>query len=423
MGEYTIQLPDIGEGMAEAELTELMVSVGDLVAEDDVIAAVMTDKATVEINSVVSGKVVWIAGEIGDVIAIGAPLMKLDVDGEVSTDVAPEIATEAALPPFSPKPASEPEPALSDPPNTTPPSPPPAQAVQRAEGQRPLASPAVRRRAIDAGVDLRAVPGSGPIGQISHEDLDRVLARGGPTAHAVATAPKTGVNEVKIRGLRRKIAERMTLSYSRIPHITIVEEVDVTALEELRQKLNAERSVGKPKLTLLPFLMGAMVAAIREQPEFNAHFHDEEDLLKVHEGVHIGIATQTDNGLMVPVARHCEAGSIWDLATNVSGAADAARDGSASRDQLMGSTITITSLGKLGALATTPIINHPEVAIVGVNKIAVRPVWNGTDFTPRSMMNLSSSFDHRVIDGWDAAIFVQKLKSLLETPAMIFVEM
>jgi 2-oxoisovalerate dehydrogenase E2 component (dihydrolipoyl transacylase) len=292
----------------------------------------------------------------------------------------------------------------------------------RPEGQKPLASPAVRLRAKEAGIDLRQVPGSGPAGRITHEDIDAFLARGPEQARGRGLSPNNAVEDVKIVGLRRRIAEKMALASARIPHITYVEEVDVTALEELRAALNKEKRAGQARLTVLPFLMLAMVKAVGEQPGINALFDDEAGIVHRHGGVHIGIATQTPSGLMVPVVRHAEARDIWDCAAEVARLSEAARAGTASREELTGSTITITSLGAMGGVVTTPIINHPEVAIVGVNKIVVRPVWDGASFIPRKMMNLSSSFDHRVVDGWDAALFVQCLKTLLETPALIFVE-
>ena len=281
----------------------------------------------------------------------------------------------------------------------------------------------MRLRAREAGIDLRQVGGTGPAGRITHEDLDAIFARGtGAAPAASALRENRSVEEVKVVGLRRRIAEKMVVAKTRIPHITYIEEVDVTALEELRARLNAEKKDGRVKLTLLPFLMRAMVKAVAEQPGLNAIFDDDAGILYRHGGVHIGIAAQTGAGLVVPVARHCEARDLWSCAAEAARLAEVARNGSATREELSGSTITITSLGAMGGIATTPVINHPEVAIVGVNKIAIRPAWDGTQFIPRRMMNLSSSFDHRVVDGWDAAVFVQRLKALLETPAMIFVE-
>lgn len=497
MGILSIKMPDIGEGIAEAELVEWLVKEGDLVREDQPLAAVMTDKATVEIPSPASGKVAWLGGTVGDTIAVKAELIRLEVEG--AGNVAAGDAAGGGIEPPSaagpqgaaPRPgagsadedgsgeagqsgaegASGPQRGAGQ-----------AGAAQgsrgqdsggrggpagagraeaghggsrqggsarhgptpplRAEGERPLATPSVRQRAREAGVDLRFVRGSGPAGRISHDDLTAYIEQGAPQGSPQQQRDGR-VEEVKVIGLRRKIAERMQLAKRNIPHITIVEEVDVTALEELRARLNEEAGKGgsgagakgvgasspggtagapRPKLTVLPFLMKAMVKTLREQPGINAIYDEEAGVIRRYGGVHIGIATQTPAGLMVPVARHAEAMSLWDAAEEVSRLADAARKGTAAREELSGSTITITSLGPLGAIATTPIINHPEVAIVGVNRMAIRPHWDGSEFVPRKMMNLSCSFDHRVIDGWDAAVFVQRLKVLLETPAMIFVE-
>jgi 2-oxoisovalerate dehydrogenase E2 component (dihydrolipoyl transacylase) len=320
-----------------------------------------------------------------------------------------------------PAPAREPEPTAA-PPARTAPSRAPVAGAPRPEGAKPLASPAVRLRAREAGIDLRQVPGTGSAGRVTHEDLDAFLAHGPGIARTPALQARTSVEDVKVVGLRRKIAEKMAIANARIPHITYVEEVDVTTLEELRATLNARKRHDQPKLTLLPFLMRAMVRAVADQPHLNAHYDDEAGVVHQHAGVHVGIAAQTPAGLMVPVVKHAEARDLWDCAAEVNRLAEAAKAGTASRDELTGSTITITSLGAMGGVVTTPIINHPEVAIVGVNKIMVRPVWDGSGFVPRKMMNLSSSFDHRVVDGWDAALFVQRIKALLETPALIFIE-
>jgi 2-oxoisovalerate dehydrogenase E2 component (dihydrolipoyl transacylase) len=288
---------------------------------------------------------------------------------------------------------------------------------------RPLAAPAVRAAARDAGVDLRFVTGSGPAGRILREDVEAYLAAGArgpmPTNGLIRNS---AVEEIKIIGLRRRIAERLQDTVRRIPHFSYVEEVDVTDLEALRTDVNETRKSGRPRLTVLPFLMRAMVAALRDHPQINARYDDANDMLHRYGGVHIGIATQTPNGLMVPVVQHAEALTIWDCASEIARLSEAARSGTAKREELTGSTITITSLGALGGIVSTPIINSPEVAIVGVNKIAVRPVWRGAAFEPRKIMNLSSSFDHRIVDGWDAAQFIQKLRSLLEAPAKIFME-
>ena len=479
MGTYTIKLPDVGEGVAEAELVEWHVKVGDPVTEDMVLAAVMTDKATVDIPSPVDGTVKWIGGEIGETLAVGSPLVRLDVEGAGGTNEADEnpgetVATTGDAPQApsanaasgtgerktadttpptaelrtqdagkgsdsnSDKPAkyaasTRGVPGASGKPQAPHTSPAARQLPQthgkpisrRAPGEKPLASPAIRRRAMDAGIDLRRVPGSGPAGRIEKGDLDGYLEGDREPGPGRGRMADTSVEEIRIVGLRRKIAEKMSLAHERIVPITYVEEIDVEALEDLRAALNRERTSGsaeRPKLTILPFLMLAMVIAIRDQPALNALYDDEANILSQHGGVHIGIAAQTDSGLVVPVVRHVEARDVWSCAAEVARLGEAAKAGTAKRNELSGSTITITSLGAMGGIVTTPVINHPEVAIVGVNKIEVRPVWNGQAFMPRRRMNLSSSFDHRVIDGFDAARFVQRIKALLETPALLFVE-
>ncbi|MBD9626805.1 MULTISPECIES: dihydrolipoamide acetyltransferase family protein [Ensifer] len=431
MGEFVIKMPDVGEGVAEAELVEWHVKPGDPVREDMVLAAVMTDKATVEIPSPVTGTVLWLGAEVGDTVAVKAPLVRIEIAGEGESSTAaddkpvakaeekPVVKAEAPAPA-----AKQAQPAKIEA------KAPAANGVQ-ANGvhqtgerlEKALASPAVRLRAKESGVDLRQVTGTGPAGRITHDDLDQFIARGAQPALAPAGLQrKTAVDEIKVTGLRRRIAEKMSLSTSRIPHITYVEEVDMTALEDLRTTMNRDRKPDQPKLTILPYLMRALVRTIADQPAVNATFDDGAGIISRHHAVHIGIATQTPAGLTVPVVRHAEARGIWDCANELNRLAEAARTGTATRDELTGSTITISSLGALGGIASTPVINHPEVAIIGVNKLAIRPVWDGTQFVPRKIMNLSSSFDHRVIDGWDAAVFVQRLKTLLETPALIFVE-
>lgn len=435
MGEHVIRLPDVGEGVAEAELVEWHVEVGDLVREDTVLAAVMTDKATVEIPSPVEGEILWLGAAIGDRVPVGSPLIRVRVAGEgnagpreggPAANGPPEIQPEPSRASEPAADAPDPPPAKKAPEPAAPPARSPEQAraaAPRPQGEKPVASPAVRLRARESGIDLRFVPGSGPAGRITHEDLDAFVAAGPAAVPRVAgMAENNSVEEIRIVGLRRKIAEKMALSRSRIPHITYVEEVDVTEVEALRAALNKDQRQGRPKLTFLPFLMRSIVRAVAEQPGLNAHFDDEAGILRRHGGVHIGIATQTPAGLVVTVVRHAEARDLWGCAAEVSRLAEAARAGTATREELSGSTITITSLGAMGGVVTTPLINHPEVAIVGVNKMSMRPVWDGTDFVPRRMMNLSSSFDHRVVDGWDAAVFVQRLKALIETPAMIFVD-
>ncbi|MEY8800121.1 dihydrolipoamide acetyltransferase family protein [Leisingera sp. XS_AS12] len=434
MGVFAMRLPDVGEGIAEAELTEWHVKPGDIVQEDDILAAVMTDKAAVEVPSAVAGKVLELGGEIGEMMAIGSVLIRIEVDGDGNESADAAAAAQAAKPAAA-KPAdpeeAEATPEPEDKPAAAPAAPAPVAApaakkpghrLPRPEGAKPLAAPSVRARARSEGVDLRHVPGTGPGGRISHEDLDNWIASGGIQQGSVKRGRNTGVEEIRVIGMRRKIAEKMALSKRQIPHITIVEEVEMGALEDLRAALNKKHAGDRPKLTLLPFLMRAIVEAVREQPGLNARFDDEAGVIHRHGGVHIGIATQTPQGLNVPVVHHAEAGSLWDNAGELARLAEAAREGSIKREELTGGTITITSLGALGAIATTPIINHPEVAIVGVNKMQIRPVWDGQQFQPRKMMNLSCSFDHRVVDGWDAAVFVQKLKTLLESPAMLFVE-
>lgn len=415
MSILAVKLPDVGEGVTEAELAEWAVNVGDIIREDDTIAAVMTDKATVEIPSLYSGKVVKLGGEIGDVLAVGSDLILIETDQTAQPEAAPPN------PPAKPK-SQDPQP--STPRDLTPPpvAPRPVQqtGAPRPENTKPIASPAIRARARDGGVDLRQVSGTGPAGRITHTDLDAVFAA--HSSHSPKLRmPKNHAEEIKVIGLRRKIAERMSAANARIPHITVVEEIDVTELEATRSKLNADRGE-RPKLTLLPLIIKALEKAVSDHPEINAHYDDDAGIITQHKAVHAGIATMTDAGLMVPVLHHSETLGLFDLAQEISRLSDAARSAQAKRDELSGSTITITSLGPLGAIATTPIINAPEVAIVGINKIAIRPMWDGTQFLPRKMMNLSASFDHRVIDGWNAAVFVQKMKTLLESPALIFVE-
>jgi 2-oxoisovalerate dehydrogenase E2 component (dihydrolipoyl transacylase) len=418
-----IKLPDIGEGVAEAELIGWLVKVGDLIREDQPLAEVMTDKATVEIPSPAAGTVVALGGEVGAKLAVGGELVRLAVP-----DGADRAAPEAAPAPQS-KPATIAVPAPPTDAVSAKPAQPAAAGERRTHleslrGDKPTASPAVRKRARDSGVDLREVRGGGPAGRILHEDIEAYLrGREAAAPGPGGRKPDTRVEEIKVVGLRRRIAEAMAESTRRIAHFSYVEEVDLTALEELRAALNVDPDAAgrdRTKLTLLPFLMLAMVKAVAEFPQMNAHYDDEAEVVRRHGAVHIGIATQTPSGLMVPVARHAEARDLWNCASEVKRLADAARGGRATREELSGSTITVTSLGALGGVASTPVINRPEVAIVGVNRMAVRPVWQDGGVVPRKMMNLSSSFDHRVIDGYDAAGFIQRIKRLLETPAMIF---
>ena len=400
---HVVKLPDVGEGVAEAELVAWQVTVGDAVTPDTVVAEVLTDKATVEIYPPVAGVVAELHGQPGDVLAVGSVLVTLTTTGDHSGGGAAE-------PPDSAAPAP-PTPAAPPPPNPDPAPPPP-------DTERPTASPAVRARATALGVDLAGIRGTGPQGQVTHADLDRVLVGGG-REFAARHASGDPVRVEQIRGLRRTISERLTATWSEVPHITYVDSVDTTQLEALRATLNADRRADE-RLTLLPFLMRAVVLAVADHPNVNAHFDGTE--LRVHRAVHLGIATQTPAGLSVPVVADAGSRSLDGLAADLARVSTAARDGTASRDELSGSTITITSLGALGGLMSTPLLNRPEVAIVGVNKMEVRPVWSDGGFQPRQMFNLSSSFDHRVIDGWDAALFVQRIRQLLEVPALLFTE-
>lgn len=415
MAEFVLTMPDVGEGVAEAELVEWNIKPGDPVHEDMVLAAVMTDKATVEIPSPVAGIVTWLAAEVGDTVAVKAPLVRIETEAAAAAPVGDAPEPEAPSDMTEEPPAAEIQPAREI--NDAPPSP-------EVEHHKPLASPAVRQRADDLDIDLAQVRGTGPEGHITHADLDAYLTtRSQAERPAMPIAPRdSAVEEVKVTGLRRRIAEKMALSVSRIPHITYVEEIDVTDLEDLRATMNGSRRSGQPKLTILPFLMRALVKTVADHPGMNATFDDEKGVVSHYEAVHIGIATQTPSGLTVPVVRHTETLGLWQCAEEVSRVAEAARTGTAQRDELTGSTITISSLGALGGVVSTPIINYPEVAIIGVNKIMTRPVWDGSRFVPRKMMNLSSSFDHRVVDGWDAAVFIQAVKALLEKPALIFIE-
>jgi 2-oxoisovalerate dehydrogenase E2 component (dihydrolipoyl transacylase) len=428
----------------------------------------MTDKATVEIPSPVHGTVVSLGGKVGDSLAVGAELIRLEIEGAgnhsgdkakpAAASAAAAAADEAADLPhgFVPEPERvaagaatgvTPSPGSarsSAPPPSSRPSAParstpspagngagigsPVRTVFRDANEKPLAAPAVRKRAWDMGIELQYVAGSGPAGRITHADLDAWVAgrqRGHAGAHGGMDdryAELQGEEAVPLIGLRRKIAEKMQLSKRQIPHFTYVEEVDVTELEALRGQLNARYGEERGKLTLLPLLMRAVVLAIRRFPEVNARFDDQAGIVTRYQPVHLGIATQTDAGLMVPVVRNAEARDPWASAREILRLADAARTGKAARDELSGSTITITSLGPLGGIVTTPVINHPEVAIIGVNRILERPVVKNGGLVPRKLMNLSSSFDHRVIDGMVAAEFIQTIRGYLESPATLFVE-
>lgn len=432
MGQHVIKMPDLGEGIAEVEVVAWRVQPGDAIVEDQILADVMTDKATVEIPSPVHGTVISLGGKVGESLAVGAELIRLEVDGAGNAKAAPAPADEPAEVPhgFVPEPprvaeaaasVAQAAPIVAAPPRPAR-TPAPAPAL-RAAGEKPLAAPAVRKRAWDLGIELQYVAGSGPAGRITHADLDAHVAGRGRAAGADGRyAQLEGEEAVPVIGLRRKIAEKMQLAKRQIPHFTYVEEVDVTDLEALRGQLNARYGEERGKITLLPLLMRAVVLAIRRFPAVNARYDDQANVVTCYAPVHVGIATQTDAGLMVPVVRHAEARDPWSSAAEIARLADAARHGKAARDELSGSTITITSLGALGGIVSTPVINHPEVAIVGVNRIVDRPVIRNGGMVARKLMNLSSSFDHRVIDGMVAAEFIQAVRSYLESPATLFVE-
>ncbi|ETK18198.1 branched-chain alpha-keto acid dehydrogenase subunit E2 [Pseudomonas sp. FH4] len=423
MGTHVIKMPDIGEGIAEVELSVWHVKVGDMVVEDQVLADVMTDKAMVDIPSPVHGKVIALGGEPGEVMAVGSILISIEVEGAGNTkeSALSAVAAQAAPAPQAQTkaPVVESKPAATKPVVTT------AQApVARDAAERPLASPAVRKHALDAGIQLRLVQGSGPAGRILHEDLDAYLQQGSTRASAGANpyAERNDEEQIPVIGMRRKIAQRMQDATRRAAHFSYVEEIDVTALDDLRVHLNEKHGASRGKLTLLPFLVRAMVVALRDFPQINARYDDEAQVITRLGAVHVGVATQSDVGLMVPVVRHAEARSLWGTAEEITRLATAARNGKASRDELSGSTITLTSLGALGGIVSTPVLNLPEVAIVGVNRIVERPMVIKGQIVIRKMMNLSSSFDHRVVDGMDAAQFIQAIRGLLEQPASLFLE-
>ena len=433
MGNFVFKLPDIGEGVVEGEIVQWHVSVGDTVAEDDPIVDVMTDKATVTIPSPVSGTIHSLSGGVGDMIAVGSTLLEINSEGSETIDSMENESEEkepelgdvrdsegvTSSPPtekYVPEEAPLPEIKI-------PPKKPVAPAPVKKTSTRMLASPAVRKRARESEVSLSEVRGSGPAGRIRHADLDAYIAAGGTVSGAPPASystKRTEVSQVRVVGLRRKIAEQMTLSKSRIPHFSYFEEVDITELESLRGALNTSRDDSQPKLTYLPFIMLALSKIMPEHPECNAHYDDEEGVVNRHGAVNLGIATQTERGLYVPVVKNVETMDIWRAASEMQRVAGAARDGSASLDELSGSTFTITSLGKEGGLGATPIINHPEVSILGVHKAREMPVVRNGQIVVRRIMNLSSAFDHRVVDGADGAALIQHLRRMLENPALIF---
>ncbi|PRC92887.1 dihydrolipoamide acetyltransferase family protein [Solimicrobium silvestre] len=433
MGIHVIKMPDIGEGIAEVEVVVWRVQPGDVVVEDQILADVMTDKATIEIPSSVAGTVLTLGGKAGEFMAVGAELIRIEIEGKgnvrenapalpAAVAVAEKVEKTAAAPlaAVAPMAAAASQPAPANKPGKV-----QSISVARPAGEKPIASPAVRRRAWDLGVELQFVHGSAAGGRIQQQDLDDFVARGPQQAAGSVGARYHQLHTeeaVPVIGLRRKIAQKMQDAKRRIPHFTYVEEIDMTELEALRVNLNNKWGKERGRLTILPFLMRAMVLALRDFPQINARFDDEAGIVTRFGAVHIGIATQTDNGLIVPVVRHAESLDFWASAAEVTRQAEGARSGKAAREDLSGSTITLTSLGTLGGIVSTPVINHPEVAIVGVNRMVLRPVIRGGAVVARQMMNLSSSFDHRVIDGMHAAEFIQAIRGFLECPAMLFTE-
>lgn len=436
MAKFTFNMPDVGEGVAEAEIVEWHVKVGDIVKEDQHLVDVMTDKATIDIESPVDGKVVELAGEVGDITSVGAMLLVIEVEGEVAEEAdhsgggAGDEAreTEAAPAPKSPEveerievenpDASDADDAMAADPSP-PPAPAPTPAPEPAAVTKVLASPAVRKRARELGVDLGQVKAAED-GRVRHGDLDQFLSY---NAGYGSAAPARADEEKKVIGMRRRIAENMAASKRNIPHFSYVEEVDVTDLEAMRAQLNDNRGE-KPKLTILPLLITAICKTLPDFPMINARYDDEAGVVTRHGSVHMGMAAQTDAGLMVPVIRDAQGKNVWQLASEITRLAEAARTGKAKSEELSGGTLTVTSLGPLGGIATTPVINRPEVAIIGPNKIVERPMFvsdgnGGERIEKRKLMNISISCDHRVVDGWDAASFVQALKKLLETPVLI----
>jgi 2-oxoisovalerate dehydrogenase E2 component (dihydrolipoyl transacylase) len=440
-----IRMPDIGEGIAEVEIVEWRVKVGDSVAEDQTLCDVMTDKAAVEVPSPVAGRVLELGGEVGQVMAVGSVLIRIDSSSDDRAEAGQDQARAAAV---ASKPL--PSPAAAPPPSPDLPTPPPpaattsapdtngpvalpqdaraAPAAPAAPPARPgvLAAPAVRERARALAIDLSGMKGSGPDGRIVHADLDRALVRASTGTQAAAGTPAAastdGRREIKLIGLRRAIAQKMLQSKRSIPHFTYVEEIDVTEMVALREALNRQYAQARGELSPLVLVIRAIVRAVADFPQVNGRFDDEAGVMSLHDAVHLGVATQTDSGLMVPVLRQAQRLALWDCAAAVTQLAAKARAGKATRDELSGSTLTVTSLGKLGGIVSTPVINHPEVAIVGINRIVARPMVRDGAVQVRQVMNLSSSFDHRVVDGAVAAGYIQRVKQLLETPATLFIE-
>ena len=439
MSKYTFNLPDIGEGIAEAEIVKWHIKIGDVVSEDDQIADVMTDKATVEMEAPVSGKIIGLAGEEGDIIAIGSMLVEIEVEGEVSPDEMEELEASSTVSdvPVSAEndvlpseqvienkeynSSSPTKPAHGKESEESPVTTPETAVIAAPDDQsKPLATPAVRKRAADLGVDLGQVKAQGD--HIRHSDLDAFLNYGsGQGYRPPGGSQKRDDETIKVIGMRRKIAQNMAESKRNIPHFSYVDEIDMTEIEDMRGDLNANRGE-RAKLTILPLMISAICKSLREFPMLNATYDDEAGFVTRHGAVHLGMATQTSQGLMVPVLRNAQDLNIWQLASEITRLAAAARDGSATAKELSGSTLTLTSLGPLGGIATTPVINRPEVAIIGPNKIVERPMIIDGEIHARKLMNLSISCDHRVVDGYDAASYVQALKHFLETPVLLFAD-
>ena len=407
MAKYVFNLPDVGEGIVEGEIVKWNVKPGDTVKEDEPLVELMTDKATVSIPSSVNGKVVSTTGKPGDMVPVGAELIVFEVKGTGGSKPKSKPKPE---PVAEPVPDPEPEPkaeSVAAPPVSV-------SAPVASTGTKPLASPAVRRRAREAGIDLSQVSGTGP------DDMDTFISGGGRLAAVQSGLKMTGVEEVPVIGLRRKIAEKMATSKRSAAHFSYFEEVDITALESLRQHLNSTRAENQPKLTYLPFIIQGLIRAVRKFPQCNALYDEKKGIVFRHQAVHVGISTQTEDGLMVPVIKHAEARDVWDTANELVRVTTSAREKTATVDELTGSTITITSLGAMGGLGATPIINHPEVSIVSIHAARDRAVVREGEIVVRTMMNVTSSFDHRIIDGYDGALLIQELKSMLEYPATIF---
>lgn len=411
-GQFVFKLPDLGEGTVEAEIVRWYAKPGDVVAEDQAIVEVMTEKASVEVPAPVSGRVISVTGAPGDKVAVGSPLIVFDIDAgdkQAAPPIAPAPAVTAAAVRSS---AAAPSSA--------------AAAPEVVAATRVMASPANRRRAREAGLSLANLQGSGPRGRILQSDIAAASAQANksaptPLAPTTVTTASDTTTEIKVIGLRRVIAQRMAEAKRNIPHFAYVDEVDVTELEALRQHLNDTRHAEQPTLTYLPLVILALTRTLALHPQCNVRYDEARGVLVRHSAVHVGVATQTPDGLKVPVVRHAESLSLWELATAIRGSSERARSNRSSREELSGSTITVTSLGKLGGIASTPVINAPEVAIVGLNKAVERPVVVHGAIAVRRVMNLSSSFDHRFVDGYDAAAMIQTLKAYLEHPATIFI--